>query len=284
MHRSRVPRRLRSGLPALAVPAILAVALSPVSVPAQTVSTLHLSQTIPVDGAMTDGTTLFLAEGAGGGLVHAVDPVTGQVSLALSNLLGPIDVAKDAQGLLYATEWRSNTISRGPIGGAASVWTNVGQKPDGLLFRDDGTLWCTLGQKNKVKTIDSAGVVTLVVPDSLVSNPIGIAEGSDGNMYVAGLRNGVVYRVTTAGAIDTLATVPSTGDYRIGHLEFAQGVLFASALSEHALYTITLDGTVSLFAGTPGVPGWDDGPVGQATFTAPNGLAASPSGDKLYVT
>lgn len=278
MPRSRVLPRLLPGL----LPAVIALAAAPA--PAQTVSTLHLSQAVPVDGAMTDGTTLFLAEGAAGDQVHAVDMVTGQVTVALSNLLGPIDVAKDADGLLYATNWRSNTISRGPLGGAATVWTNVGQKPDGLLFRPDGTLWCTLGQRNKVKTIDPAGIVTNLVADSLVINPIGIVEGSDGNVYVGGLRNGVVYRVTDAGAVDSIATVPSSGDYRIGHLEFAQGVLFATALSEHAIYTVTLDGTVSLFAGTPGTAGWDDGPAGAATFTAPNGIAASPSGDKLYVT
>jgi len=265
--------------------AIAVLALATVPAEAQTVSTLNLSQAIRTDGAMTDGTLLYVTEGWDGTRVHAVDLDTGQVSVALSGLLGPIDVAKDDQGLLYATEWRSNTISRGAFGTAASAWTSIGVNPDGLLFHSSGPLWCTLGTRNKIKTVDSTGVVTVLVNNSPETNyPLGIAEGPDGNMYVGGLMNGVVWRVSPAGDVDSLATVPSTGQYRIGHLEIAQGILFASGLSEHTLYTVTLDGDVNLFAGTPGVPGTEDGPAAQATLTAPIGLAATPSGDKLYVT
>lgn len=254
------------------------------SAAAQTVSTLSLSEAIQTDGAMVDGGTLFVTEGFSGTKVHAVDLNTGQVSVALSGLAGPIDVARDDQGLLYATNWNTNEIRRGSLGTTAAFWSTVGQQPDGLLFAADGTLWCTLGVRNRIKTVDSAGTATLLVGPGPTNYPLGIAQGADGEMYVGGLQNGVIWRVSSAGAVDTVATVPSAGQFKIGHLEAAQGVLFASALSEHAIYRITLDGTVTLFAGTPGVAGTTDGPAAQATFTSPIGLAASDDGTKLYVT
>ncbi len=248
------------------------------------VTTIHLDQPVSVDGLLSPAVnTLYLAEGWNGTRIHRADLQTGDVTVALTGLVGPIDVAQDTSGLLYSTCWGANWIGRGAEGGAAVNWTVLGLKPSGLHRDADGVLWTTQGQQDRIKRVDPDGSVTLInIGDT--DNPVGITQVPGGDLYVAGLFNGVVYRVTTAGLVDSLTTVPGSGLYRIGHLEYAQGRLWATGLSASVIYSIDLDGTVAVVAGQLGVPGTADGPLGANTFTSPNGICVSADGTKLYIT
>ncbi|GJM43791.1 MAG: hypothetical protein DHS20C21_06330 [Gemmatimonadota bacterium] len=247
------------------------------------VTSIPVSTPISVDGLLATDQYVYAAGSFAGNSAFRVDLGSGVVETVLTGLSGPVDLALDDQSRLYSTNWGSNTISRGMEGDSASVWVSIGVRPGGLLFDPDGTLWCTLGDRVKIKKVAPDGTVTVVASGGILQYPLGITLADDGNFYIAGLYSGEIYRMTPAGAITLLTTVPGTGQFRIGHLEFAQGKLYATGLSNHVVYEVTLAGDVSVIAGQVGVAGTDDGPLGVNTLTNPNGIAVSSSGDRLYV-
>lgn len=62
-----------------------------------------------------------------------------------------------------------------------------------------------------------------------------------------------------------------------------RGYILATDFQSHELYRISLSGNVEVFAGS-GIGGSTDGVAAQARFFNPNGLAASPDGETLYLT
>lgn len=76
-----------------------------------------------------------------------------------------------------------------------------------------------------------------------------------------------------------LATIPGGGN---GHVAIAAGGMYVTSFQGHRIYRVTNDGTVSLLAGT-GAIGQGDGAAVDAVFSWPNGIAAGPTGDRLYV-
>jgi tetratricopeptide (TPR) repeat protein len=63
---------------------------------------------------------------------------------------------------------------------------------------------------------------------------------------------------------------------------FSRGVFYATSFFDNKIYRITGDGTVSHFAGS-GERIVKDGPVADAAFSSPNGIAVDPTGSYLYV-
>ncbi|MCB0264900.1 MAG: T9SS type A sorting domain-containing protein, partial [Calditrichaeota bacterium] len=100
-----------------------------------------------------------------------------------------------------------------------------------------------------------------------------------GNLYTCNFSDGKVIKITPAGAVSELATIPGNNN---GHLTFANGRLYVVARCANQIYEVTLAGEVSLLAGS-GIRGNADGPALEATFSLPNGITASSTGDTLYV-
>jgi hypothetical protein len=65
-------------------------------------------------------------------------------------------------------------------------------------------------------------------------------------------------------------------------LTFANDRLYVVSRSGNQIHEVTLSGQLKLLAGS-GACGKADGPALQASFSFPNGIAASPDGDTLYV-
>jgi streptogramin lyase len=81
----------------------------------------------------------------------------------------------------------------------------------------DGNLWFTDRRGNQaVGRITPSGVITVFSSPSL-SSPVGIAAGSDGNVWVANQGAGAISRVTPSGTITRVANLDLTvgGLYRI---------------------------------------------------------------------
>lgn len=113
----------------------------------------------------------------------------------------------------------------------------------------------------------------------LLRCPNGITAGPDGNLYVVNFSDGAVLKVGPEGAVSAFADLPGGGN---GHITVAGGALYATSFQGNRIYRITLDGAVAPIAGI-GQFGERDGAADSATFTFPNGIAAGPNGDRLYV-
>jgi Tetratricopeptide repeat len=127
--------------------------------------------------------------------------------------------------------------------------------------------------------VSPEGRVSEFAKSELLSCPNGITVGPDSNLYVVNFNDGRMLKITRDGKVSEHAMLPGGGN---GHVTSLRGALYATSFRGNRIYKVGLDGTVTLFAGT-GASGEKNGAALEATFTLPNGIAAGPGGDRLYV-
>ena len=175
------------------------------------------------------------------------------------------------------------------IGGVRTFFTSTGiSNPVGLAFDNNDNLYvCNCGN-NTIRKVTPAGVSTLFAAGNLFSCPNGLTIDEDQNLYVSNFSNGNIIKVTSTG-ISTLINVTPTGTTSgpsNGHLDYHQPsrTLFIASMAASTIYYIDLDDSSNLvtLAGT-GVRGNTDGDASAATFSRPNGVAVTQSGDSIYI-
>lgn len=179
----------------------------------------------------------------------------------------PSDVAVDTAGNVYIADTANHTVRRMTPAGAVS--TLAGQA--GLSGSSDGT---TAARFNR---------------------PTGVAVNSAGNVYVADTNNNEIRKVTSTGAVTTLAGQAGASGSRDGTgtaasfngpsgiVSDAAGNLYVADTLNHTIRMITPAGAVTTVAGAAGTSGYADGTGTAALFHGPQGLALDASGD-LFVS
>ena len=205
----------------------------------------------------------------------------GEVTELSRGLYGASGNAIDRRGDLYQANFFANTISRIARTGEVSTFVDDGLAgPVGLAFDADGTLYVCNCQGNRISRVTGDGAVETLAEGDLFACPNGIVVGDDQHLYVTNFNNHDILRVSTDGEVETFATVP--GGAGNAHIASAKGLLFITKIISNRVVKIDGDGQITPLAGT-GQPGHDDGPALEATLFHPNGIAASPQGDRLYV-
>lgn len=230
---------------------------------------------------------------------------------AEAGLCSPIDVDIDASGNLFITDMGNNRIrkvdSKGIIttvaGNGAGGFSGDGGPavkarlltPISLTFDGSGNLYISDDGNNRVRRVDTRGVITTVagngnwwwsggdgVPalETGMSGPKRIAADGSGNIYVGDYMAGFDLYVRR---IDTRGYISNFIDF--GEMVFndgSGGVFVAS--SRNQVYRINASGTPVHVAGN-GEAGFsgDGGPAVNARFRSITGLALDDRGN-LYVT
>jgi sugar lactone lactonase YvrE len=187
------------------------------------------------------------------------------------------------------------------IGNGATAIATVPSGPSmGLSYVAD---YCN----NTIRTVTSGGLVqtlagTAGAPGAVDATgaaarfftPAAVALDGSGNLYVADYSNGLIRKVSPAGAVSTFAgQMPHAGyadgpaaqaafRYPFGMVADSAGNLYVSDSDNYVIRKITAAGVVSTIAGTPGVAGLKDGAAGTAQFAWPRGIAIDSTGN-LYV-
>jgi len=151
-------------------------------------------------------------------------------------LAAPEDVAFDASGVLYISEFEGNRIDRIDDGSKLLVIAGTGSNgyagdggsaidaelsaPGGITFDVEGNLLIADHHNGCIRTVDAAGVIERLwgtcgavgysgdegpALDAAMNDPIGIAVDGDGRMWIADELNGRVRRVNLDGSIETVA-------------------------------------------------------------------------------
>lgn len=192
---------------------------------------------------------------------------------ASGNTFGP-------DGNLYQSNIAGNRISIiTPDGQVSTLEDTLAAAPVGLDFDSKGNLFIANCGNRSIRKVSPEGESTLLVRNNLLFCPNGLAVDDEDNVYAGTFNGGRVLKVTPDGTLTILATVPGGA---IGHLTFANGRLYVVARNDHSVYELTLDGELTKIAGS-GEQGNADGPALEASFSLPNGIAASPDGTKLYI-
>jgi len=204
----------------------------------------------------------------------------GRVSAFAKGFYGSSGTALDRHGNLYQANFYGNYLSRVDRQGNHEIVVEEGLSgPVGVAMSADGTLFVNNCSANSVSRIDASFQITSFDESDLFNCPNGIIAHTDGNLYVVNFSDGNMLKVDTTGSVSLFAEIPGGGN---GHITFARGNFYVTGFQSHRIFQVAPDGTVAHVAGT-GTIGELDADAMEATFTFPNGIAAGPRGDRLYV-
>lgn len=232
-------------------------------------------------------------------------------------------ISIDASGNLYVSHYEGTTVKKVTPDGTVTTFVTGLSRPNGSTIGPDGTLYIMNAAGSRITRVLSDGTIdhtfatgiqnptgatmnatgdTLYVAqyqlsrivrvplanpsqrDFFVSGlplngPVGMGFAPDGALLVGNFNDGAIVRVTGNGSMSKLATVPAN----LGFMTVSGSDIYATSFSTNRIYHIGMDGSITLIAGSTSA-GSTDGPGLDARFSGPNGIAATASGDTLYVS
>lgn len=178
--------------------------------------------------------------------------------------------------------------------------------PWGIAINSRGGLYIGDSDNGSIRLIDNDQTVTTVAgrgwgsgyrdgdaDEALFAQPMGVALGINGVLYVADSNNNSIRIVTPEGQVATFAGTGiagmENGQRRNARFNSPSDLAVSRNLTvyvtdgyNYAVRKIDTNGEVSTLAGT-GLPGHRDGPPGVAQFSLPLSIALGPLEQYLYV-
>ena len=232
-----------------------------------------------------------------------------QFSVRVANASGSVT---SASALLTVTARPGIALLAGNIGGPGNR-DGVGQiasfnSPAGAAIDSAGNVYVGDYGNHLVRKITPAGVVTTLAGSPGVSGSadgIGsaarfsflhqIAVDAAGIVYVADTGNSTIRKVTSSGAVTTLAGSPGSPGSTDGIGAAAQfslptgvaidgaGNVYVADSGNHTIRKITPAGVVTTLAGSAGMAGFANGAGAAALFSSPSGVITDGAGN-VYVS
>lgn len=252
---------------------------------AQTVSTL-----VPFNNFMGDGIIvapsgdLFVASGGGRSTVMKVTSA-GEVSQFAAGFRYSVGIALDAAGNFYVNSYDTGQLHRITPSGEVSVWIEGLDGPAGIAIDESGAIFVSEFGANfsangrSVSRITSGGEKEKYLTGSGLRNPIGIAFDEAGTLYMSNWDDGNIYRSREGAAPELFVHIDGAD---INQIAYSDGYLYVPSPNLRKIFRVSLDGAIEHFAGS-GESGREDGPALEASFSQPNGIAATADGQILYV-
>jgi sugar lactone lactonase YvrE len=214
---------------------------------------------------------LYVADGKAD-TVSKVTPA-GVVSTFASGFIDPYALAFDASGNLYVSNTGSDTVSEVTPAGVVSTLPSI-PTPTGLAFDKAGNLYVgnsdgSAMTGNTVEKVTPAGVVTVFASiPSAFAQPQYLAFDNAGNLYVANFGDGIIVKLTPAGA----GSIFYFGIIGPQGLAFdATGNLYATGSYTNTVTELSSTVTVPYTLGGTAVGGTDYSGVTNGTLTFPTG-------------
>lgn len=212
---------------------------------------------------------------------------TWEVEQFASGFSGASGATFDSQGNFYQSNPSGARISKVTTDGNVILsWVTSGivGGPIGITTDSNDNLYVCLHGTNTIQKITPSGVSTVFATSNLFNCPNGITMDPDGNLYACNFNDGRVLKITPDGSVSLFANLPRlNGGVGNGHLTYSNGFIFVATIGGGEVYKLSLDGEEEKIAGVFAAFSNNDGPALQATFSKPNGIAASTTGDTLFI-
>lgn len=187
----------------------------------------------------------------------------------------------DNNGVLYQSDIHDNAIYKVINGVRIFVTSDNIVSPVGIVFdSSDNFFVCNCGN-NTIQKVTPDGTSTTFASGSMFACPNGVTIDENDNIYIANFSNTNIVKVTPSGEISIIANTPAGN----GHLDYDinKKNLYIASYSGHQIFALNIENPVlRVIAGT-GVRGNDDGDAPNATFSTPNGVAVTKTGDSIYI-
>lgn len=209
----------------------------------------------------------------------------GNLTIFATGLSGASGNAFDSQGNLFQSNIAAGTVSKvTPSGSVSTFVTNRISCPVGIAIdKEDNLFVCNCcGQfANTITKVTPSGSASQFAASNLLACPNGITLDHEENLYVSNFNNGSVIKISPEGQTSFFASIPGSNN---GHLTYSaiDSLLYVASHGSSRIYSLSLDKELEVIAGS-GIRGNRDGDAATATFSRPNGVAITPSGDTLYV-
>jgi len=225
----------------------------------------------------------------GGYHFRRIDPNTGHMDTILqvnTPTIGAIEVDDNLN--IYTCSYENGWFGNFKEGDSDIDITHTGLAgPAGIARDEEGNLYVATNQDHSIVKISPEGTQSTYAQGIPLFWPTGITTAPDGNLYIANLYNGRLCKVTPGGGPEVLATLPGIGtdaNPDLAYVTWAAGKLFLCHFGSHKIYQVNPENGDTLCIAGTGHPGHIDGPAQEAAFEHPTGIAASPTGDTLFVT
>ena len=216
----------------------------------------------------------------------------------------PSGIVRDASGNLFVCDRDNHRIVKITTAGVTSVFAGgtMGfvngtgaaaqfNQPYAITMDAAGNFYVGDRINHAIRKITAAGVVTTLAGSgsagsangtgsaATFNEPIGVTVDAAGNVYVADYINGMLRKVTAAGVVTTLTSIPSI----FGVAVDAAGNIYCAEYFSQQVSKYSSTGSYSVIAGLAGTSGYLDGTGTAARFSVPAGITVDANGN-LYVT
>ena len=190
---------------------------------------------------------------------------------------------------IYLSDPEANTIYRYNHSGQCLDSITEVDHPGNPFVDADGNVYVIETELKKLVKFSPSGVKTVLVADNFLNNNYALTGDPEGNLYTANRYTGQLFRwEKETGELYAFAQLPTgtlcADGSQVSEIVYSYGHVYAASVGLSTIYDIDALGTVKLLAGSPGLSQELNDVGNKARFVKPVGLAASLSGDTLFVS
>jgi len=221
-----------------------------------------------------------------GTTVYEISP-EGNVTVKEDNIVAPMQGVMDSQGNFYTSqenEGVAGEIVQITSSGEKNVLGEVEGWPSGMTIDSQDNIYVANFVAGTIHKVTPSGNISLFASDALLAGCVGIGLDKDENIIAGNYNNGDIVKILPNGNVSLITTISDVvSGFGIGYIAIFENDIYATGIGNNLIYKVTMDGTTEVFAGT-GENSSTDGLLLNATFSAPNGIAADPERRILYIS
>ncbi len=221
--------------------------------------------------------------------VYTVAYGTWDVSIFADGFPGASGSCFDAAGNFYQSSPFGKKISKIDSNNNVDLdWATEGfTLPIGIQQGHDGNFYVCDCTQNQIIQVTPDGNTSVFADSPDFACPNGLTIDPEGILYACNFTDGKVLKITPEAEVTVLTQIPQLlggpNPIGAGHLTWKNDFLFVTAIGRGEVYKVDMQGNQELIAGVAFGFSNNDGPALQATFSKPNGIAASITGDTLFL-